>query len=336
MTAQTGSTIERMATSIGEQAHWPMDFSHGLVTAGPHAHHRGSNTIVLSGGYGGYMKGNYSSTLADFDLSPTVEATSAMAEKLWGTLAYSADPSVCLYTPQLRAERVERLHAMRMAAQGRGLAPDAALDWLFISVRNRYFVAETTRLWNAYFSRFDPLYALAGARLALSLPRAEHSSTVVALDLMRRWEPRLAGLPFDRPKVSASDALDPALKKRVFNPARLHALLNHDLKHRGVIRQVHNLHATLLWLDPERQQGAVRKGGSTPARSPEQPTPAEPSPAQPAPTEPKPAQPTPAEPTPTPGAARASSAAKKPANSPQPTLLRRAKGVVRRVLKRHR
>lgn len=320
MTDWRGAHAARTPTTITEQAAWPMNYSHGMVTGGPHVHFRSSDTLVLSGGFGGFMKANYSTPLRDVDQGSTLEASSAMAEKLWGTMAYSADPKLGLYTPEVLRRRIERLHELRMAGQERGLSPDAALDFLFIQVRNRYFVSEITRVWNAVVHRFDPLYTLSGARLGLSLPAEVRRQNVVGLDLMRRWAPELMGLPFDRPKVSqgyqdlrgavprrqfsrpmarprhdgrqvpvpvggrtdlpqltpdmaaratamlaplwhvrdleparaalrvALQDLDPAVRKAVFNERRLHALLHSDLKHRGVIRQVHKLQSALQWL----------------------------------------------------------------------------------------
>lgn len=320
MTDWRGAHALRAPSTIVEQAAWPMDYSHGMVTAGPHVHYSASDTLVLSGGFGGFMKANYSSALRDLDQGPTLAATGAMAVQLWGTMAYSPDPKVGLYGPEVRDRRIRRLHQLRMAAEERGLSRDAALDFLFIQVRNRYFVSEITRVWNAHVHRFDPLYTLSGARLALSLPAEVRRHNVVGLDLMRRWAPDLMGFPFDRPKVSqgyrdlrgavpprqfarpaarplhdgrrlplpeggrtdlpemtpemteratamlaplwqvrdlqpARDALravldefDPAVRDAVFNTARLHALLHYELKHRGVIRQVHNLQSALQWL----------------------------------------------------------------------------------------
>lgn len=320
MTDWRGAHATRSPATIVEQAAWPMDYSHGMVTSGPHAHYRAGPALVLSGGFGGFMKANYSSYLRDHDQGPTLAATAAMAEKLWGTMAYSADPDVGLYTAQVRDRRIRRLHALRMAGQERGLSADAALDFLFIQVRNRYFVAEITRVWNAYVHRFDPLYTLSGARLALSLPPDVRRENVVGLDLMRRWAPDLMGYPFDRPKVSEGyralrgpvpersftrpaarprhdgrvvppaeghrtdlpeqtpemaararamlaplwqvrdleparaalravlDDLDPSVREAVFNRARLNALLTHELRHRGVLRQVHTLQSALQWL----------------------------------------------------------------------------------------
>ncbi len=320
MTEWRGAHPRRRPSTITEQAAWPMDYSHGMVTTGPNIHFSASDTLVLSGGFGGFMKANYSSTLRDLDQGPSLAASGAMAEKLWGTMAYSPDAEVGLYTTDVRERRVRRLHELRMAAQGRGLSPDAALDFLFIQVRNRYFVSEITQVWNAFVHRFDPLYTLSGARLGLSLPAEVRRENVVGLDLMRRWAPDLMGFPFDRPKVSQGyqdlrgpvpprefarptarplhdgrqvppatggrtdlpemtpemterakamlaplwqvrdlaparaalravlDDLDAPVRDAVFNKARLQALLNHDLKHRGVIRQVHNLQAALQWL----------------------------------------------------------------------------------------
>src|SRR5690606_21997429 len=96
MTDWRGAHATRAPTTIIEQAAWPMDHSHGMVTGGPHQHFRASETLVLSGGFGGFMKANYSTPLRGVDHGPTLGATAAMAEQLWGTLAYSPNPQVGL------------------------------------------------------------------------------------------------------------------------------------------------------------------------------------------------------------------------------------------------
>lgn len=323
MTDWRGTHGTRSPATITEQAAWPMDHSHGMVTAGPHEHFVGSDTVVLAGGFGGVLKGNYSTFVGeDLDRAPTLEATAGMAERIWGALAYSPDPSRGLYTREVRARRVERLHDLRMAAEARGLSTESALDWIFIQLRNRYFALETTRVWGSLVHRFEPLYTLSGPRLALSLPTQVRQGSTIGLDLLHHWAPGLRELPFDKPRVTRGYQelrgpvperafarpevrprhdgrraveppggrvdrsaetpemraraksmlaplwqvrdldparaalrtvvadLDPTVRDGVFNRSRLHALLHKDLKHRVIIRQVHNLQSALQWLAP--------------------------------------------------------------------------------------
>ncbi|WP_298886925.1 hypothetical protein [uncultured Serinicoccus sp.] len=319
MTEFQGSDVLQVPSTLAEQARWPMEFSRGLLTAGPHGHRTPSDTVVLSGGFGGYMKGNYSKILEPEDASLSRESSARLTERLWGPKAFSADPQRGLYTVDVVDRRRGRFHALRSAAHDRGLGPAEALDWLFISVRNRYFLTEATRTWNAYVHRFDPLYTLSGARLALSLPRDTRATGTILLDLLRGWDERLPALPFDYPRVTpAYEALrspiaprawsqpdasprydrrpgpatpapaltvDPATPDvvararelqaplwqvrdlphvredlrqvladvdssqlgEVFNQRQLDGMLRWELKHRGLIRQVHHLYAALLW-----------------------------------------------------------------------------------------
>lgn len=324
MTEFQGSDVLRVPATLAEQATWPMEFSRGLLTAGPHTHRTASNSVVLSGGYGGYMKGNYSKVLEPGDATLSRESSARLTQRLWGPKAFSSDPARGLYTVDVVDRRVERFHELRAGAIGRGLGPAEALDWLFISVRNRYFLAEATRTWNAYVHRFDPLYSIAGPRLALSLPRDTRASGTILLDLLRGWDERLPALPFDYPRVTAAyeslrspigprdwaaprtsprydarpgpaspppqltvdpatpevvararelqaplwqvrdldrvrtdlrevlDRVDSAQLGQVFNLRQLDGMLRWELKHRGLIRQVHHLYAALLWYAQEQ------------------------------------------------------------------------------------
>lgn len=211
MTQERGSDVTLAPRTLREQARWPLDFSHGLVSKGPQRHQTASSTIIVSGGFGGYLKGNYSSQLARVlpdapeELAagrlPDRAQTQRFAEAIWGPRVYSRDPAVALYSADLVAARVDRLHELRLDAHQRGLDPAAGLDLLFMRVRNRYFVGETTRLWNEYIHRIDPLYCLSGARLALTGGPDLRRANALVLDLLRGWDPALPALPFDSPKV---------------------------------------------------------------------------------------------------------------------------------------
>lgn len=217
MTDDQGTGIERSPETFGDQLLWPMRHSWGLTPGGPTAHRTGTDTILLAGGFGGYLKGNYSRASGADDVGPGRDDSAAVAQAVFGVKAFSSEPGAALVAPDVMEHRIDRFHALRLAAADLGLSPSAALDWLFIRVRNRYFVAETTRLWNSYVHRFDPLYSVSGARLALSLPTDERAANRVPFDLMRRWTPRLLGLPFDRPRVTpAYEALSRGVRMREF------------------------------------------------------------------------------------------------------------------------
>lgn len=319
MTEWRATQVLRNPSTIAEQALWPMEFSSGLLTAGPHEHMAGADTVVLSGGFGGNFKGNYSKSLDDASAPVTFEETARIAERIWGGRAYSTDSDIGLYSSETVNRRISRFHEIRLAAEQMGMDSGAGLDWAFINVRNRYFVVPTTLEWNTYVHRFDPLYCLSGARLALSLSVKERAANWVVFDLLRGWDERLLSLPFDTPRMNSTyqelrgpvpsldftdlqrqpsfdgrksdkplngrvdllpttpqvielanamnaplwqirdldavrtalrdviDRTDSALVDAIFNRRRLNTLLRADLKNRVAVRQVHHLHATLLW-----------------------------------------------------------------------------------------
>ncbi len=319
MTDWRATRVLRNPSTIAEQALWPMEFSSGLLTAGPHEYMTGTDTVVLSGGFGGNLKGNYSKSLEGSPAPVTFEETARIAERIWGGRAYSTDPDIGLYSSETVNRRINRFHEIRLAAGQMGMDSGAGLDWAFINVRNRYFVTPTTLEWNTYIHRFDPLYCLSGARLALSLSVKERAANWVVFDLLRGWDERLLSLPFDTPRMNSTyqelrgpvpsldftdlkrqpsfdgrkpdkplkgrvdllpptpevveranamnaplwqirdleaartalrdviDRTDSALVDAIFNRRRLNTLLRADLKNRVAVRQVHHLHATLLW-----------------------------------------------------------------------------------------
>ncbi|MGW9005147.1 hypothetical protein, partial [Brevibacterium casei] len=202
MTNWRATRVLRNPSTIAEQALWPMEFSSGLLTAGPHEYMTGTDTVVLSGGFGGNFKGNYSKSLDDASAPVTFEETARIAERIWGGRAYSTDSDIGLYSSETVNRRINRFHEIRLAAEQMGMDSGAGLDWAFINVRNRYFVVPTTLEWNTYIHRFDPLYCLSRARLALSLSLKERAANWVVFDLLRGWDQRLLSLPFDTPRMN--------------------------------------------------------------------------------------------------------------------------------------
>ncbi|WP_203782587.1 hypothetical protein [Paractinoplanes rishiriensis] len=191
MTEGQGAPLAEHPRTLTDQVLWQMRAAYGMATVGPHRGYRPGGSVIGAGGYGEIARSFYSHRLRHLDQHdvPAVVGT------LWGGDVLSLGPRGLL-APAL----VERVHAglaERLAAAGRlGVRADARWDHLYLTGRNRYFVGEISRQWTPVAARFDPLYSLNAAALALSLPVDERSANLVGFDLMNQFCPALAELPF--------------------------------------------------------------------------------------------------------------------------------------------
>ena len=68
--------------------------------------------------------------------------------------------------------------------------------------RKRFFGGEISRVLSHTLHRFHPLYSVAAANAALAMPGTERNANVLGLDMLRRLDPVLAAMPFDRERYA--------------------------------------------------------------------------------------------------------------------------------------
>lgn len=178
----------------------PMQHSAGMLAGqihGPMTAPSGGS-LVLSGGYGERLRSVYNArTKAGLGASHE-----SIAEMLWGKTAFPSDPSESLLAAETQSHLLREFGRILENGKRSGVREDAQLDYLFLTMRNRYYVGTVTRLWAPEVSRFDPLYTLSGPGLALNLDLETRGANIIGIDLMRMFCPKLVQYPFDTPRIS--------------------------------------------------------------------------------------------------------------------------------------
>jgi hypothetical protein len=197
MTEGQGAPLTEHPRTLADQVLWQIRAAYGMATVGPHRGYRRGDSVIGAGGYGEIARSFYSHRIRHLDPHDVAGA----ARTFWGGDVLSLGPRGLL-APAL-VERVfaglgERLEA----AAALGVRADARWDHLYLTGRNRYFVGEISRQWTPVAARFDPLYSLNAAALALDLPVDERSANLVGFDLMNLFCPALAALPFGQDRYT--------------------------------------------------------------------------------------------------------------------------------------
>lgn len=200
MTEYPGGDLNTSADVFEDNFIKSMRYSSGIVSGqlmGPVTSPIGGS-VILSGGYGECLRSFY-----DKSVDREIECTTAeLAHKLWGNVGFSQDPTESLLADSLRNRLVSRFGALLEMASGLGLRSDSQLDYMYLNVRNRYYVGEVSRQWSTDVARFDPLYTLSGPKVALGLSLADRSANILGFDLMNKLSPDLAHYPFDTPRFN--------------------------------------------------------------------------------------------------------------------------------------
>lgn len=183
-----------------EQLLWRFQHTSGLISGPMHRGNTRSSTAIASGGYGELFRSFHNKGI------PHVGNPQEVAQKIFGGLGFSTNASRRLLSRDFADRTQARLQNHIVKSEGKGVRRDALLDHVYMSSRNRFFVGEITRSVSPFAARFDPLYSLAGASLALRLDGASRVANIVGMDLIERMSPGLSRLPFDRDRFSGAYA----------------------------------------------------------------------------------------------------------------------------------
>ncbi|WP_281965240.1 hypothetical protein [Serinicoccus marinus] len=155
-----------------------------------------TDTTVLSGGYGEFLRSFYNRGAAAA-LDP-----GELAEYMFGQFSMGRDDAMSIIAPPLKVRLVAELASSVSEGRRRGVADDAVLDYLYMTGRNRFFVGEISRALSSFSHRFDPLYSVAAGSAALAVPGEVRQANVLGLDLLLSLDRELASMPFDRDRYS--------------------------------------------------------------------------------------------------------------------------------------
>ena len=195
--------VPKLATrNAQENANWAMEETGGVISGPANIGlMENKSTIVLSGGYGEILRGFY----GDFEPNQSAEAKIRwLTDALLGIGAPSYSPfknrgglfkNSVIEQTRMRATGILKKH------EELGLPADTLPEFAYFSLRNRFYVGEITRSISQYALRADPLYAHSLFRLAFTKKRSERMNCFVQLDVARRFNQRLAALPYDKDRI---------------------------------------------------------------------------------------------------------------------------------------
>lgn len=153
-----------------------------------------SPIVTLQGGYGETFR-----TFSNFHYrSPLHRDIEGLTSGLWAwsRLFRTTVAGANVYSDALRASLSSRFSRLVIPAVEQQLPADYLTNYSYLASRNRYWIGQQSYWRSLIQSRFDPLYSgfliLAAERLTFEPRRANH----VGLDVMKRLDPNLIGLPF--------------------------------------------------------------------------------------------------------------------------------------------
>lgn len=157
------------------------------------------NELIMAGGFGENLRSFYSQALQDeLETHPPV---SRIVEKLYGNVL-SEEKSKRFVSDEFYEQFIKRFTKKLHIGLNNGLDAAASIDYLYVSVRNRYFLSQTAIHYSNISPRVDPLYSVYGAGYALHMDSKRRQTNMLGLELMYRFDPECLALPFDRQRIT--------------------------------------------------------------------------------------------------------------------------------------
>ncbi|MGV2854622.1 hypothetical protein ACNPN0_09305 [Glutamicibacter sp. AGC84] len=199
MTDYSGIAWNYTPSDFGGGLIGPMLHSAGLLPVGPHMGAGNSDSVILSGGYGGTFRSTYDYRFLDRLTSKISGAE--LGSSLWGDYLFSGKESSIISREY--SSNLASLIESRMA-QGieMGVNEDALGDLFYIQTRARYFISHITKSWSKFTRRIDPLYSPIAIQAALSMPLQRRAGNSIGYDLALHLDPAILELPFDSQKFN--------------------------------------------------------------------------------------------------------------------------------------
>lgn len=198
MTSWSGYAEQNQARSWQESMVGTLEATSGVLSTLATTWAVPVSSMVLSGGYGEFLRSFYNQG------RPATMPGDELAEHMFGQFSMGRRDEMCILAPGHKRQLVAALQERVDTGLERGVRPDAVLDYLYMTERNRFFVGEISRVLSHTTNRFDPLYSVAAGRAALAMPGEERNANVLGLDLLRDLAPDLAAMPFDRERYSGT------------------------------------------------------------------------------------------------------------------------------------
>lgn len=194
MTEYSGFNSIKSLDTLEDKFLLPMKYSGGIISALPHEFYEHGSNIILSGGYGECLRSFYESRIT---AQGRDDINSLMIE-LWGNTFFSNNDEESFFSANFKKRLSQKMELFFKECKELGLREDAYLDYMYLRIRNRYYVGVVSHNWSNFGARFDPLYSLNAFKCALSLPKDLRSANIVGLDIMNKLNSDLANLPFEK------------------------------------------------------------------------------------------------------------------------------------------
>lgn len=186
--------------SPAEDSRWAMHETHGVLRgpANPGLHR--SNSVVLSGGFGGLLRNSFGAALS----SAPVGGFSGLdvLDPMLGALGKSSIASNSVLSKELIDYSRSIINEKTLEAEEKGIPNDALPEFLWFAFRSRYYVGEISRSLSKYVNRFDPLYTPWLLPLAWSYSREMRGNNFAHLDLICDLSEELGMTPYDKKRIT--------------------------------------------------------------------------------------------------------------------------------------
>lgn len=192
MTNYSGADWAVLPGSVDEQFLGPMVRSGGILPTAPDIGMSNAGSLILQGGYGEFYRTFFSTDMSGAVLSNPRE----LAEKMWGIRGYPALNGESIFKHDFAEEIALKLKVMVDEGVEMGIRADAIPDYLYMRVRNRYFVGTQSREWSSIGSQFDTLYGLSSLSATYRLDFDTRRSNVFGFDLLQMFDKDLIRYPY--------------------------------------------------------------------------------------------------------------------------------------------
>lgn len=192
MTTFSGANWDVLPGSVDEQFLGPMVRSEGILPTAPDIGMTSAGSLMLQGGYGEFYRTFFSTDMSDSVISGARD----LAGKMWGVRGYPADGGESIFTQDYTDDIALKLKSMVDEGLDLGIRADAIPDYLYMRVRNRYFVGTQSREWSAIGSQFDTLYGMGSLSAAYNLDFDTRRSNVFGFDLLKMFDADLIRYPY--------------------------------------------------------------------------------------------------------------------------------------------
>lgn len=188
--------------------------SEGMKHYAPFKSTLGSDGLILTGMYGGNLRAFYSSGLERIQKKDGRSVLSA----IWNNRLQNPENGI------LSDEAIQATSAgidKRLAeARDRGISEDALGDYLYASVRQRYFGAHTLMETSRYVKQGSVLYSPTALKYSLASPLREREGGKLVYDLYQHILPAALEIRFDSEKFDDSILTNPTFPTRVTYPPK--------------------------------------------------------------------------------------------------------------------